>query len=376
VLLGVDVLMRDQRDLLAGQRLGLVTNATGSDAQGRSTIDVLHADPTWKLQALFSPEHGIRGQTEAGEAVQSAVDRQTGLPIHSLYGDTTRPTPAMLRDVDTLVYDIQDIGARTYTYIATLLEVMRGAAAQKKRVVVLDRPNPIDGVQVEGTVLDMRFTSFVGPAPIAMRYGMTIGELGRWFDAHMDAGADLVVVPMNGWRRDMWFDTTGLGWLNPSPNLRSLSAATLYPGTVLFEGTNLSEGRGTDRPFEWVGAPWLQGAAWAEQLNRAGLPGVRFSAAERTPGASKHAGEACSGVLIDITDRLQVRPMALGVAMLAAALAVSDRVQITASNFDRLAGTDQLRQALQAGRLPDEIVASWRPALDRFNATREPQLLY
>jgi len=372
VLPGIDVLMREQRDLLRGRRLGLITNATGRDAQGRGTIDVLHAEPTWQLKALFSPEHGIRGQASAGESVQSANDPQTSLPIHSLYGQTTRPTPEMLRGLDMLVYDIQDVGARVYTYIATLLDVMRASAEHGVPVVVLDRPNPIGGT-VEGNVLDPRFTSFVGPAPIAMRYGMTIGELGRWFNAELGVGADLTVVAMNGWRRDLWFDQTGLEWVNPSPNLRSLTAATLYPGTVLFEGTNLSEGRGTDRPFEWIGAPWLDGAAWADRLNSIGPPGVRFSAASRTPDSSKHAGQLCDGVLIEIVDRRQVRSMALGVTMLAA---LPRGLQFTASSFDRLAGTDQLRLSLDRGRSPDDIVAGWQPDLDRFRASREAHQLY
>jgi uncharacterized protein YbbC (DUF1343 family) len=377
VLAGVDVLMRDQRDLLAGRHLGLVTNPTGRDRQGRSTIDLLHAAPDWQLAALFSPEHGIRGDLAAGQSVDESTDAQTGLPIFSLYGNTTRPMPGMLRGLDTLVYDIQDVGARTYTYTSTLLETLRAAAEAGLTVVVLDRPDPINGRDVEGSVLEPAFTSFVGPAPIPMRYGMTIGELGRYFNTELHVGANLTVVPMQGWQRDQWFDQTGLEWSNPSPNLRSLAAATLYPGTVLFEGTNLSEGRGTERPFEWIGAPWLDGAAWAAALNRAGLPGVRFEPATRTPDSSKFAGQACQGVVIQLVERDQIRPMQLGLTMLATARSLAPgRVQLTASTFDGLAGTDTVRHALEAGTPPEAIAASWQPALDAFRPVRARYLLY
>ena len=373
VLAGVDVLMREQRQLLRGRRVGLITNPTGRARGGGSTIDVLYGEPSWRLAALFSPEHGIRAEAAAGQSVDSATDPRTGLPIYSLYGDTTRPTPAMLRDLDVLVYDIQDDGARVYTYTSTLLEAMRASAEHGVQIVVLDRPNPIGGVEVEGTVLDPRFTSFVGAAPIAMRYGMTIGELGRYFNVELHVGADLQVVPLQGWQRSMWFDETGLTWVNPSPNLRSVSAAGVYPGTVLFEGTSLSEGRGTDRPFEWIGAPGLNAAEWASRLNSPGLPGARFSAAPRTPDSSKHAGRLCQGVQIELADRTRVQPMALGVTMLALCPAP---VEFNASSFDRLAGTDQVRLNLQSGRSASDIVASWQPDLVRFTRTRAGYLLY
>jgi uncharacterized protein YbbC (DUF1343 family) len=377
VLPGVDVLLRDRLDVLRGHSLGLVTNATGRTRDGRGTIDALHDTPEWQLKALFSPEHGIRGEAEAGQSVDSSVDSRTGLPIFSLYGNTTQPTPAMLRGLDALVYDVQDVGARTYTYTSTLLEVMQAAAAQKLLVVVLDRPDPVGGDQIEGNVLDPRFASFVGAAPIAMRYGMTIGELGRFFNGELGVGADLSVVPVQGWPRSMWFDQTGLSWVNPSPNLRSLNAAALYPGMVLFEGTNLSEGRGTEQPFEWVGAPFIDGAAWADALAGESLPGVRVTPADRTPNSSKFAGQVCHGLAIEILDRPQLQPMALGVTLLASALAIAgNRVQLNASTFDGLAGTDQLRNALAAGRPAEEIVQAWQPELKRFRAIRERYLLY
>jgi uncharacterized protein YbbC (DUF1343 family) len=327
--------------------------------------------------ALFSPEHGIRGDTSAGQSVDSSVDGKTGLPIYSLYGDTVRPTDPMLRGLDTLVYDIQDGGARPYTYTSTLLELMKAAAAHGMPVVVLDRPDPIRGDQVEGTVLEPRFSSFVGPAPIAMRYGLTIGELGQFFNGELGVGADLTVVPVQGWNRAQWFDQTGLEWVNPSPNIRSPGAASVYPGTVLFEGTNLSEGRGTETPFEWIGAPWMGAEAWADRLNATGQPGVQFAAADRTPDSSKFAGQLCHGVAVRITDRDRLRPMEMGVTMLASAREVAaTRVQIAASTFDGLAGTDQVRKGLEAGRPVADIVAGWQADLDRFIVQRAPYLLY
>jgi uncharacterized protein YbbC (DUF1343 family) len=254
---------------------------------------------------------------------------------------------------------------------------MRAAAQHGKSVVVLDRPNPIGGAQVDGNVLDPRFASFVGVAAIAMRHGLTIGELGRLFNAELGIGADLTVVPLQGWRRAMWFDETGLSWVNPSPNLRSLSAMALYPGTVLFEGTSLSEGRGTARPFEWIGAPWLDAAAWAEALRARGLAGVRFAVSDQTPESSKFAGQLCHGVTIEIVDRLRLRPMELCVTMIAAARAIAgSRVQLAASTFDRLAGTDQLRKAIEAATSVEEIVAAWESDLQRYRARRERYLLY
>jgi uncharacterized protein YbbC (DUF1343 family) len=373
----VDVLIRNPLDMLKGRRIGLVTNLTGRSRDGRSTIDALQAEAAWDLVALFSPEHGIRGDAPAGQSVASSVDDETGLPIYSLYGDTARPTERMLDGLDTLAFDIQDVGARTFTYPSTLLEVMRAAAQHGKSVVVLDRPNPIGGDQVEGNVLDPRFASFIGVAAVAMRHGLTIGELGRLFNAELGVGADLTVVPLQGWRRAMWFDEAGLSWVNPSPNLRSLAAAALYPGTVLFEGTSLSEGRGTERPFEWIGAPWIDAAAWAERLHGRGLPGVRFAPSDQTPDSSKFAGQLCHGLWIEIVDRLRLRPMALAVTMIAAARAIAgNRVQLTASTFDRLAGTDQLRKAIETATPVDEIVAAWESDLQRYRARRERYLLY
>ncbi|MBV9896345.1 MAG: DUF1343 domain-containing protein [Chloroflexi bacterium] len=370
VLTGVDVLLRDGLETLSAKRVGLITNATGRTSDGRSTIDALHADSRWSLAALFSPEHGIRGEAQAGQSIDSRTDPATGLPIHSLYGTTTRPTAQMLQGLDALVYDVQDVGARTYTYISTLLEVMRAASQHSLPVVVLDRPNPIGGDHVDGNVLDTRFASFVGPAPIAMRYGMTLGELAQRFNA--DVGADLHVLRLVGWQRSMWFDQTDLEWVNPSPNIRSLSAAALYPGTVLFEGTNLSEGRGTPIPFEWFGAPWLN----VDSLVALDLPGVRLTPVDHTPdaGADKYPGEVCHGLSIEAHDRQALQPMDLAVRLLAGLRGT--RLQFNAATFDALAGTDHLRQALQTNARVDDIIAAWQPHLANFQARRRQYLLY
>ena len=369
----MDVLLRDGSDQLGGKRIGLVTNVTGRTRGGQSTIDALHQDARWSLVALFSPEHGIRGEAAAGQSIDSSRDQQTGLPIFSLYGNTTRPTAAMLNGIDALMYDIQDVGARTYTYISTLLEVMRAAAEYAVKVLVLDRPDPIGGDQVEGNVLDARFASFVGPAPIAMRYGMTIGELAQLFNA--DINCDLQVIRMEGWQRSMWFDATGLEWVNPSPNIRTLGAAALYPGLVLVEGTNLSEGRGTARPFEWVGAPWVDAGAWAAQLNAAGLKGVRFTSLDQTPDntASKYPNESCHGVAIEIADRPLLESTRVGVTILASTGA---KLEFQTATFDGLAGTDQVRKAIETGISPTDIVNAWQPDLDKFRAARQQYLLY
>ncbi len=271
VLTGIDVLERDNFKPLAGMRIGLVTNHTGRNREGRQTIDVLNKAPGVKLVALFSPEHGIRGL--ADEKVSDSKDESTGLPIYSLYGETRRPKPEQLKDLDALVFDIQDIGARFYTYISTLGYLMEEAAKVKLPVFVLDRPNPIGGIDVEGPIADSDKLSFISYHTIPTRHGLTIGELAQLFNKQRNIGADLRVIKMEGWRRAMWFDETNLTWINPSPNMRSLTEATLYPGVGLLETTNVSVGRGTDTPFEIVGAPWIQGDKLAEYLNQRGVAG-------------------------------------------------------------------------------------------------------
>src|SRR5215217_1652826 len=307
VLTGIDVLERDNFKPLAGMRVGLVTNHTGRNREGRQTIDVLSKAPGVKLVALFSPEHGIRGL--ADENVSDSKDEATGLPVYSLYGDNRRPKPEQLKDLDALVFDMQDVGVRFYTYSATLGYLLEEAAKAKLPVFVLDRPNPIGGLDVDGPIADKDKISFTSYHTIPARHGLTIGELGQLFNRQRNIGADVRVIKMDGWRRSMWFDETNLTWINPSPNMRSLTEATLYPGVGLLETTNVSVGRGTDTPFEILGAPWLDGQRLALYLNGRGLAGVRFVPVRFTPKASVFKGEECGGVNIIITDRAQFRPV-------------------------------------------------------------------
>src|SRR5256714_1997264 len=307
VLTGIDVLERDGFKQLAGMRVGLVTNHTGRDRAGRTTIDVLHKAPGVKLVALFSPEHGIRGL--ADEKISDSKDEQTGLPIYSLYGETRRPRPEQLKDLDALVFDIQDIGTRFYTYISTVGLVMEEAAKSHLPVFVLDRPDPIGGVEVEGPIADADKLSFTAYHTIPVRHGMTIGELAQLFNQERHVGCDLHVIKMEGWERAMWLDETNLTWVNPSPNMRSLTEASLYPGIGLLETTNVSVGRGTDTPFEVVGAPWIDGQQLAAYLNSRRTAGVRFVPVRFTPQSSVFKNEECGGVNVIITDRARFRPV-------------------------------------------------------------------
>ncbi|HEV3141179.1 MAG TPA: exo-beta-N-acetylmuramidase NamZ domain-containing protein, partial [Vicinamibacterales bacterium] len=307
VLTGIDVLEANGFAELQGKRVALLTNQTGKDRAGRSTIDILAHAPGVALVALFSPEHGIRGLLD--EKVASSRDEATGLTIHSLYGDTRRPTEAMLAGVDSVVVDLQDIGARFYTYPATMAYVMEEAAKRGIAVVVLDRPNPI-GAAVEGPIQDPAAIGFTGYLPMPIRHGLTIGELARLFNGERKIGAALTVVPMRNWGRTEWFDETGVPWTNPSPNMRNMAAATVYPGIGAIEGTNISVGRGTDTPFEQIGAPWIDGSALAAFLNARAIPGIRFYPVAFTPAAgSKFGGQQCSGVFLIVTDRNVLRPV-------------------------------------------------------------------
>ncbi|MBV9773103.1 MAG: DUF1343 domain-containing protein [Gemmatimonadetes bacterium] len=376
---GVEVFLASPPAALRGKRIGLVTNQTGVDRAGTSTIDRLAAAPEMKLVALFSPEHGIRGAAAPGERVASGTDPRTGLPIHSLYGETRKPTPEMLRGVDALVFDIQDVGSRTYTYIYTLALTMQAAAEAHIPYVVLDRPNPIGGTVVEGNLLDTAYASFVGMYPLPVRHGMTVGELARLYNREFGIGADLTVIPAEGWRRDVWFDATGLPWVAPSPNIPRLESAVHYPGTVFYEGTNLSSGRGSDHPFEQVGAPWLRSGEVARTMNAMRLPGVRFEEVDFTPhapGDGKYADTLVHGVRLVATDRATYRPVA-------ASLLLLETIRRThpgdfrwlPSHFDRLAGTDRMRKAVDAGTVRG-LLREWDADAERFRRTRQPYLLY
>lgn len=376
---GVEAFVESPPPLAVGKRLGLITNHTGVDRQGRSAVDLLHGLPSVRLVALFSPEHGLRGTAAPGEKVHSGVDERTGLPVHSLYGETRKPTPAMLADVDVLVFDIQDVGARPYTYVYTMALGMQAAKEKGIPFVVLDRPNPIGGEMVEGDLLDPAFATFVGLYPIPMRHGMTAGELARLFNERFGIGCDLTVVPVSHWTRGAWHDATALPWIAPSPNLPRLEAAIHYPGTVLFEGTNLSCGRGTGHPFEQVGAPWLDAARVIDAVNALSPPGVAFEAVTFTPagaGDKKFEAQPCHGVRLVVRDRNTYRPVRTGALLVNAIRAAHpDRFQFLVSHFDRLAGTDRLRTSIEAGTLTD-LLREWDAEADSFRATREPFLLY
>ena len=380
VLPGIDVLATGDRSALAGRRVGLITNHTGLSADGTSTIDVLYEMPDVQLVALFAPEHGIRGTAEAGERVESGRDARTGLPIHSLYGDTRKPTPEMLHGIDALVFDIQDIGTRYYTYVWTMTLAMQAAAEQGLRFVVLDRPNPIGGTRVQGNVLDPSLASFVGLYPVPMRHGMTAGELARLVNAEHGIGAELVVVPVRGWTRAAWYDETGLDWVTPSPNMPSLESAAHYPGTCLFEGTNVSVGRGTPEAFRQIGAPWLNHGALARALEGHDLAGVRIDTVTftpRAPGDGKYGGEAVRGIRFTVTDRDLYDPTLTAVAALVEIQRLhGDRLTWRESHFDRLAGTRALRTQILAGASADEIFGSWAAQIENFERTRARYLLY
>jgi uncharacterized protein YbbC (DUF1343 family)/CubicO group peptidase (beta-lactamase class C family) len=373
VLTGIDVLERDNFKQLAGLRVGLVTNHTGRNREGRQTIDVLHKAAGVKLVALFSPEHGIRGL--ADEKISDAKDEATGLPIYSLYGETRRPKPEQLKDLDALVYDIQDVGARFYTYISTLGYILEEAAKAKLPVFVLDRPNPIGGVDVEGPTADHDKLSFIAYHTIPARHGLTVGELAQLFNQQRKIGADLRVIKMDGWRRAMWFDETNLTWTNPSPNMRSLTEATLYPGVGLLETTNVSVGRGTDTPFEIVGAPWIHGDKLAEYLNQRGIPGVRFVPVRFTPQASVFKDEQCGGVNIIITDRVAFRPLLTGMEMALALRSLYANDWKIDSYLRLLVNADTLER-IKRGESARDIVSSWNVSLQEFRRARAEILLY
>jgi uncharacterized protein YbbC (DUF1343 family) len=374
---GVEALADSAPAVLRGKRVGLITNHTGLTADGRSTIDVLAGHPDVTLVALFGPEHGIRGAAEAGEKVASGVDEKTGLPVHSLYGETHKPTPAMMQGIDALVFDIQDVGARPYTYVYTMARGMQAAAEHGVPFVVLDRANPINGTVVEGGILQPGFTSGVGLYAIPERHGMTAGELAQLFNGEFGIGADLTVVPVVGWQRAQWQDEAGLEWVNPSPNLRSLTAATHYPGSVFFEGTNLSEGRGTDAPFEQLGAPWLDAAAVVEAVNALALPGVRFEAIQLTvsEGGNKFPGQTIPGIRYVLTDRTVYRPVEATVRLLEAIQRRHPEEFKTTAFLDKLSGSGELRAALAAGSV-DALLTKWNAEAVSFEQARAKYLLY
>ncbi len=380
---GIEVLLSDSLHLVQGKNVGLLTNHTGiywtSDGIVGSTIDALYEANNVDLVALYAPEHGIRGQEQEGAAIDSGRDERTGVPIHSLYGEVRKPTPAMLEGVDVLLFDMQDIGARYYTYVSTMALAMEAAGEQDIPFIVLDRPNPVRGDVVQGNLLKPGYETFVGMYPVPMRHGMTAGELAQLYVGEFGLEVDLHVVPLDGWTRDMTFDQTQLPWVPPSPNMPSLESALAYPGTCLFEGTPISVGRGTDRAFQWVGAPWLDGVQLAESLNGYGINGVRFESTTFTPrnaGDRKFEGQEVSGVLL-IPESTDYDASKAAVAMLLETYSMSgDNWLWAEAHFDRLAGTDSLRLSIEAGADFAELTSAWDSENQAFEQLRDPYLIY
>ena len=376
---GIEVLATDSMHLLDGLRVGLVTNHTGRTRDGTPSAFALRRVGV-DVVALFAPEHGLGGQKVGGERFGDEKEELTALPVYSLYGDRRSPDPAILQELDALVFDVQDIGARYYTYVSTMIASMEAAAGAGIRFVVADRPNPIGGLLVQGNVLDPEFASFVGPYPVAMRHGMTTGELALLVNAEHGIEADLHVVPASGWSRQSWADETMIPWIATSPNMPTLASAVHYPGTCLFEGTNVSVGRGTDRPFQQLGAPWLDSEALVQALTRHDLQGIQFESVRFTPlepDDGKHGGVEVQGVRLIVTDRGLYDPTVTAVVLLSEMRRLAgDHWEWRESAIDRLAGTDRLRRAIEAAEPVERIVRRWNQDLDRYLTRRARYLIY
>ena len=372
-LAGIDVLEAQGFVPLAGKRIGLITNQTGMDRHGRSTIDLLAHAPGVKLVALFSPEHGIRGVLD--ERISSTTDAATGLPIYSLYGENERPRASMLTGLDAVVFDIQDAGVRFYTYLTTMGYAMEAAAQHHLAFYVLDRPDPLGGERIEGPMLDPDRTNFVAYFPMPVRMAMTLGEMAQMFNAEKKIGCDLHVIRMQNWRRADWFDDTGLSWVNPSPNLRSLTAAVLYPGLEILQSGGVSVGRGTDRPFEQFGAPWIRADELVHYLNRRAIAGTRFEVERFTPESGVYKGEPCEGARIVVTDRdaLESMRMSMEIASLLTKLYPG---KLDTSKMIMLVGNETTIKRLTNGDAPAAIVSSWNDELIAFRKIRMKYTLY
>jgi uncharacterized protein YbbC (DUF1343 family) len=383
---GLEVLVRRRRGLLRGQRVALVTHQASIDSRYQHAVALLRDLRGVKVRALLAPEHGLWGAPQDHVWIDGTRDPATGLPVWSLYGARREPSDAMLRGIDTVVVDLQDVGSRYYTFIWTMALVMRACARNDVRVVVLDRPNPLGGVFVEGNVADPAFASFVGLYPLAIRHGLTIGEIADYLNERHSIGCRLSVVPMRGWRRRMSWEDTGLPWVPPSPNMPTLDTARVYPGGCLIEGTNLSEGRGTTRPFEWIGAPYLDADEYATALERERLPGVRFRPARFQPTFHKWAGKLCGGVQIHVTDRARFRPFLTGLAEIAVARRLAPRAfawrrppyefEKKRMPIDILCGTDTIRRAIEDKMPLPAIERAWQRDLERWKRLRARYLLY
>ena len=378
VRLGVETFLADVPQAFRGKRVALITNSSAIDRTGKSVIDLVAAHEDLKLVALLAPEHGIRGTVMDGVEIKDETDPKTGVPIYSLYLSEDRgPTPKMLENVEVLLYDLQEVGGRTWTYVSTMALAMQAAKRKGIPFVVFDRPNPIGGEIVEGALLDTAFKSFVGMYPIPARHGLTVGELATLFNTKFGIGADLVVARVQNWKRSQWMDDAGLPWVNPSPNLRSLAALTSYPGSVYFEGTTLTEGRGTDRPFEQIGAPWLNAAEVARVMNERRLPGIRFEAITMPvlPTAAKHPGKTIPAIRFVVTDRRAYRPVRTSLLLI-------DEIRRRhladfgwTGTIDRLTGSDKVKKAIESGTLP-ALLEEWDREAAEFKVSSAPYRLY
>jgi len=375
---GLETFLANVPERLRGKRFAFLTNSSAIDRSSTSAIDLVAQHKDLKLVALLAPEHGIRGDAMNGVRIEDEVDSKTGVPVYSLYKAEDRgPSDAMLKDADFILYDLQEVGGRTWTYVSSMALSMQAAARKKIPIVVLDRPNPIGGEIIEGALLDSAFKSFVGIYPIPARHGMTVGELAQLFNQKYGIGADLIVAKVEGWKRSQWQDETGIPWVNPSPNLRSLAALTSYPGTVYFEGTTLSEGRGTDRPFEQIGAPWLNATEVARVMNEKRLAGIRFEAITMAvaPTAAKHKGLTIPAIRFVITDRNAYRPVRTSLMLIDEIKRQHPKDFAWRPSIDRLTGTDKVRLAIDAGQLAP-VLEQWDREAEQFRESRKPYLLY
>ena len=400
---GVEVFLEKYLDLVKGKRVGLITNPTGIDSNFNSIIDLFYKNQEINLVALYGPEHGVRGNAQAGEYVSFYIDEKYNIPVFSLYGQSMKPDAGMLKNIDeymrsfdttkigkipgnsmvesldVLVFDIQDVGTRIYTYIATMAYCMQASAENGIDFIVLDRPNPINGTDLEGPVLEYpEYSSFIGLYPIPVRHGMTVGELSAFFnDKFLKKKVNLTVIPMQGWKRQMWYDDTSLPWVIPSPNMPTLNTATVYPGQVFLEGTNISEGRGTTKPFEIFGAPWIDGYELTKKLNKLNLPGLKFREAWFTPSFSKYRGEQCGGAQIHVIDRRRYRSFESSLSIIKTIMDMyPTRFKFHNEYFDKIMGTSKVREALEKGAGVKEIIKSYDKELNKFSELRKPYLLY
>ena len=376
---GIEVLVTDSVHLIKGKRVGLITNHTGVGPMGKTSIDILYATPGVKLTALYGPEHGIRGVARAGDHIATAVDSATGVTVYSLYGETRAPTPEMLKDIDVLIFDMQELGARFYTYQWTMTLAAEAAKAQGKQFLVLDRPNVVRADIFEGGVLDPKYRSFVGWYPVSTRYGLTVGELARYLAGTGQLKADVTVIPMQNYRRSMWWNETGLGWINPSPNIRSGDAAVLYTGTCLFEGTNLNEGRGMQMPFQMVGAPYLTDAGEiARALNAMKLPGVVFDSTSQTVEAGyKWGGQTVPVIVTLVSDRDKVKPQQVGLTLMREIYKRHTKdFQWRVQSIDRLAGGPRVREAVEKEGGIEKLLPVFEREAKEFEAKTKPYWLY